>query len=149
MLLAPAASSGLKPQQQDPGRDVLPGFERTPLASLFFSRENIEVLQQGIRWCVFSESAGRHVISRQSDNELFIVMRSIFLQRGQNMPHDVITQVRDLNKAVLDYCVPQVLSAIDMYLHFQQDIAQLPAPLERAQLATNKGSRTLERTTLF
>lgn len=121
------------------------GQEATPLAALFFSRLNLDALQQGLRYRVYIESDGQHVISRQSDTELEVVMRSIFLQEARNDPTvDVVAQVRELNAKVLAFSVPRVLSEIEQYTAFQRDISALPQPLARGEMATNKGTRVLD-----
>ncbi len=113
--------------------------------AVFFSRVNTDALQDGIRYRVFQETGGEYVIGRQSDVELGLIMRSIYLQYGRNDEGGgTLSQVRDLNQRVLDYCVPLVTQELSMYMRYRQDVAQMPVPMDRGQLATTKGSRTLE-----
>lgn len=130
-------------QQTHDIRDIR-NIDMTPLARLFFSRLNLDALQQGLQWRVFSESGGRYNISRQSDTELHIIMRSIYLQESRNIPHDIVGQVRVLNASVLEFCVPRILEEIRMYTQFQQDISTMPVPLPRGEIASQKGSRVLD-----
>lgn len=118
-------------------------IDASNLADLFFSKMNMDALQQGIRWRVFSESGGKHTISRQSDTEIHIIMRSIYLQEGRNDPVDIVAQVRELNGKVLDFCVPRILEEIRMYTQFQHDISAMPVPMPRGEIASQKGSRVL------
>ena len=53
-------------------------LEETELSNIFFSNQNIDALQMSIRYGVNQRSG--QVISTQSENELYIVMRSIMLQ---------------------------------------------------------------------
>ena len=124
-------------------RDIR-GLESTPLSSIFFSRENIDALQDGIRWRVHVESSGRYTISRQSETELRIIMQSIFLQESKNDPNDILGQVRDLNARVLAFCVPRIVNEISIYLKYQSDVGKLPVPFSRGELATSKGTKVLE-----
>ncbi len=122
--------------------------EASSATDLFMSRVNVDAVQEGIRYRVYVESNGRHVIDRQSDVELSLVMRSILLQRGRNDDGEgmrgAVEQVRELNAEVLAWCVPRVLSELDQYLHYRDDVSSLPVPMQRGGLSTNKGSRSLE-----
>ena len=110
---------------------------------VFFSAANVDALQEGLRYGVYRASGGRHVIGRQSDMELGLIMRSVYLQYGRNEARDVLAQVRELNAQVLQFAVPRVASEVDAYVHYRNDIERLPQPMERGQLATSKGDRTL------
>ena len=46
---------------------------------------------------VFNESKGEFKIGRQSDLQLQIIMRSIFLSYGRNINTDINTQINELN----------------------------------------------------
>lgn len=116
----------------------------SPLSELFFSKCNMDALQQGIRYKVWVETDGKHVIGRQSDNELKIVMRSIFYQYAKHDKRPLVEQVRELNAYVLAWSVPEVLSNLQQYEAYRRDASTLPMPLERAQLSTTKGTKVLE-----
>ena len=52
----------------------------TAVSKVFFSLDNIDLLQRGIRNKILNLTEGDINISRQSDDELKIVMRSIYYQ---------------------------------------------------------------------
>lgn len=114
------------------------------VSNLFFSCNNIDALQDGIRYRIYKETNGKHVIGRQSDQDLKIIMRSIYLQYSKNLPTNVISQVKELNALVLDWSVKEVLSNLKQYDTYRKDVSTLPVPLELGQLMTSKGTRTLE-----
>jgi hypothetical protein len=114
------------------------------LSQVFFSSANIDALQQGIRYRIYQETDGQHVIGRQSDTELKIVMRSMYYQYARHDNRPVVVQVRELNRYVLDWVVPEVLSNLKQYMVYRKDASSLPVPLERAQLSTMKGTKVLE-----
>jgi Family of unknown function (DUF5761) len=124
-------------------------YKRTPLSDLFFSAENIDALQEGIRYRIYVESDNQYVIGRQSDTELKIVMRSIFIDYARHDPNNLVEQVRELNKRVLDWVVPEVLTNIKQYYMYRRDASTLPMPMERASLMTSKGTRVLEVKSFF
>lgn len=121
--------------------------DMTPASRIFLSRANVDALQDAIRYRVYVETQGRHVIGRQSDVELGLVMRSVLLQSGRNRDRDgrggTLADVRALNAEVLAYCVPRIVSEILQYINYRMDISTLPVPMQRSGIATQKGSRAL------
>ena len=59
-----------------------------------------------------------------------MIMRSIYLQ---NVKHgnNVRQQVRDLNKLVCDYSVPQIYGEADGYMKYKRDISTMATPIQR------------------
>jgi hypothetical protein len=119
----------------------IPQVERTCVSTIFFSEENIEALQQGLRYMVYRESGGTIVIGKQSRDELSIIMRSCFLEHSRNLPFQLLEQVRDLNKRVLDYSVPRVVTEARANLKYQEDITNLPVPMARGAWTSRAGLR--------
>jgi hypothetical protein len=102
---------------------------KSKLHNLFFSKTNINHIQQTIIKEVWLQSNKKHLITRQSDMELKIVMRSIFLQNGKHNFNNIIKQIKVLNQIIIDYCVPNILSNIELYLGYKKHISFLPEPL--------------------
>lgn len=105
----------------------------SPLSLAFFSGENIDILQNGLRAGVYNMSNGKHIIERQNENELKIIMRSVFLQKSKNSPDGITQQIEVLNKNVLDYAVKQVYNGIVTYDHYRKDINTINMPIEPPQ----------------
>lgn len=140
-----AAGSGDRAACDQYRKQALTGtLTSTPVSDLYFSDTNLAAVQEGIRYRIYRETNGKHIIGRQSDTELRIIMRSIFLTYSRNMPGDVVAQVRELNRRVLEWAVPEVLSNLKQHITYMRDASTLPMPLERGELMTTKGSRTLE-----
>jgi hypothetical protein len=114
-----------------------------PVASLFFSEHNTNILQDGIRYSVFSQTTPNKIIEKQSKNELLIIMRSIYLQYSRNLPTNVVDQVRTLNTRVIDYAVPTILREMTQFTNYKNDISKLPIPLEQPQNVSTKGTAVL------
>ena len=119
-------------------------LDETAVGRLFFSRVNVDALQHGLRYRVHTASGGALTIGRQSDVELGIVMRSVYMQNGRNGAGDPLEEVRELNGIVLDWAVPRVTAAAEQYLRYRTDVARLPEPMPRGEFASNKGTRVLE-----
>jgi hypothetical protein len=114
-----------------------------PISSLFFSEHNIDILQNGIRFSVFSKTENNMVIDKQSENELLIIMRSVYLQYCKHLPYNITSQVKELNTKVIDYSVPKILVEINQHVNFKNDISKLPIPLEHPKDMSQKGSKFL------
>lgn len=118
--------------------------ETTPVSDLFFSQVNVDALHEGIRYLVYKYSSCRHVISRQSDDELQTVMRGIYMSHCKNLPYNVKDQVRDLNALVLDFCVPRILREIGMFLKHRQELLRNPLPIMRPEYMSSAGTKSLQ-----
>jgi len=114
-----------------------------------FSLKNIDLLQQGIRNKILNVTYGKINISRQSDDELKIIMRSIYFQYGQNRNINIIEQVLELNTLVIEWSVPQIISNFKQSQQYIKDISTLPEPLERSILPSTKGTKTLNITNMY
>lgn len=124
--------------------DSLRGIQQqSPLSDLFFSRVNLDALQQGIRYRVYTQTDKKRVIGRQSDTELEVIMRSIFLQHSNTASGSLVDKVRGLNEKVLAFCVPIVLREIQQYATYRNDISQLPVPMDRQQNVSSAGDKFL------
>lgn len=104
-------------------------WDGTPLSNAFFSGENIQILQNGIRAGVYKRSNGQYVIGPQDCDSLKIVMRSVFLQYSANQPDNIPQQIEQLNNLVLNYCVQQVYSEAQGYMKYVDDASTLVVPM--------------------
>ena len=107
------------------------------LSQTFFSRENIQILQNGIRSGVYHRSNSQYTIGPQDCDSLKIVMRSVFLQHSSNLPYDIPNQINELNKIVLKYCIQQVYSEAQGYMKYISDVSTLAVPIAHPVLAKN------------
>jgi hypothetical protein len=124
-------------------------LDSTEVSKLFFSLKNIDILQQGIRNKILNVTNGKINISRQSDDELKIIMRSIYFQYGQNRNDNICMQVLDLNTRVIEWSVPQIITNFKQSQQYIKDISTLPEPLERSILPSKKGTKTLNITNMY
>ena len=111
--------------------------EETGLSEVYFSTNNISLLQSAIRYEV-KLSTGK-VIDRQSVNELSTVMRSIYLQNGNPMvsSNSIKKEVVKLNTMVIDYCSEQISTQVKQHQGYIRKLTTLPIPIERPQQVDN------------
>lgn len=127
-------------------RDPLEGvWEPNLLSQVFFSAENVQILQNALRAGVHRLSQGSFVIPPQNQDALKIIMRSVFLQNSRNAPDHIREQVEEMNGIVLDYAIPNVYNEAVAYVKYLRDQSTLVVPMEREvrpdreykQLSTN------------
>ena len=114
------------------------------VSELFFSQENVKIIQTGIINSVFNISEGQYLINNQSEQELKIIMRSMYFQYGKNLNYDIIEQIKELNTLVIRWSVDEIIKNIKQYIEYKKSISTLPMPMERAVLPSQKGTKTLE-----
>lgn len=122
-------------------------IEETRVSDLYFSTNNINILQLGIYNKILNDTRGKYSVGRQSDDELKIIMRSIYFQHSKNLSTNIKEQVKSLNTKVIEWCVPQIITNIKQSEKYITDISSLPEPLDRFQSTSLKGTKTLEMKT--
>ena len=123
-------------------------WDSTTLSQVFFSEQNIQIIQNGIRAGVYKKSNGQYTIGPQDCDSLKIIMRSVFLQYSANQPNNISEQITELNKIVLDYCIQQVYSEAQGYMTYVNDVSTLVVPIERPVMTSNN-DRQLELKSWF
>ena len=112
-------------------KDAMKGNqERNVLNETFFCKENIRIIQNGIKAGVYERSHQRFVIGDQDEDNLKIIMRSIYLQYAEHKPDHITEQVERLNKYVLEYAVPNVYNELIGYLKYCRDQSTLVTPID-------------------
>ena len=128
--------------------EALYGIQETsPLNQLFFSKKNMDIIQNMIRYNVFIKSESRFVIDRQSDIELEIVMRGIYLQYSPNLQTNIKEQLEYLDKLVTDYAVAQIIPEVEQYFGYMKEIEYMPQPIDLPINLSSKGTRSLRSVT--
>ena len=127
------------------GNDLLRGnIEQTAVSKAFFSVENLNYLQSQIQREVYVRSGPKkYRIDPQDVDEVQMIMRGMFLQYARNNPFDIKGQVDELNKWVIDWSVPRIMSEIDQHLYYLKDISHMPIPLQQPMNMSSAGTRSL------
>lgn len=98
-------------------------WEDTVLSKAFFSKENIQIIQNGIRAGVYAKSNKQYVINPVSCDTLKNTMQSVFEQYAANQPTNITEQIQNLNQIVLNHCIFHAYSEAQGYLRYLQDIS--------------------------
>lgn len=118
-------------------------WDETILSKAFFSNENIQILQNGIRAGIYKKSNGQYIIGPQDCDSLKIIMRSVYLQHAANQEKNIVGQIKQLNKIVLDYCIQQVYSEAQGYIKYINDVSTLAVPIAHPVMANNNDRQLL------
>lgn len=116
-------------------------LEKTPLNQSFFSSPNFQIIQNKIRKTVYDKSG--EIIDPVSTDDLFMVMRAIYLQSGRNLPYNIMEQIEDLNERVATWCIPKILAEVSMFKTYTKDISSLPVPLSHPVNQSSAGTKSL------
>lgn len=130
-------------------QNVLAGnFQRSPLSDSYFSKQNIQYIQNGIRQGVYDKSQRRISVDQQPDDQIVMVMRSMYLQYSKNLDTNIETQVKDLNRLVLNFCVNNVFNEAVAYLKYREDASTMHIPIIHP-IYSNKTNKVLEQKPWF
>jgi hypothetical protein len=113
-------------------------WENSPLSGAFFSKENMKILQNGIRAGVYQKSGETQVIGEQDYDTLKIIMRSIFLENAKNAPTDIRGQIQELNQIVMNYCIDQIMIELKGYMIYLKDITSMHVPIDHPKMSNVK-----------
>lgn len=116
-------------------------YEKSKLSIKYFDKSNVDHLQKQMITQVFKLTNNK--IGRQSDDELLIIMKSIFLQYGRNDDNNINKQIEELNSRVLEYSVNNIVSSIKQYNHYIKDITTEIKTMDMPQYVDSKGEKSL------
>lgn len=133
--------------KRDYNRILAGTLTMTPLTKLYFSPQNVKAIQNAIRYKVWAKSSGKLIIAEQDETDLVIVMRSIYLQYGRNVPTGLTTQISELNERVCDSILPGIVSNALQYRQYLVDKDSLPTPMNRPTCMNNAGTKQLKSVT--
>ena len=130
-------------------------YGETLLTFLFFSQKNVDNIQKLIRMLVYKHT--KEVIDDQSNTELLVVMRSIFLayskhpklldesmseQERKKLLLQYTDEVDRLNQLVIDSTVPLIVSQLQQYLVYLSDASSPLRVMEKPLSTTVKGTKS-------
>lgn len=117
-------------------------WEENTLSKVFFSKENIRIIQNGIRAGVYKLSNNKYIIDNQEPEQLELIMRGIYIEYSKNIPSNIRQQIEILNEKVIDYCTYKVFQEAQGYLKYLRDSNASPNLLNYPSYTTK--SKQLE-----
>jgi hypothetical protein len=94
----------------------------TDVENLFFSDENIEIINKQLILSVWKKSDKQYKIGPQDKNKLYIVMRYVFIEYARNLPYDLTKQINELNCIIVNMILPDIITNFEQKLGYLRDI---------------------------
>ena len=111
----------------------------TPLNTLFFSDFNKNLLQRGIRQA-FKNKTGI-AIDYQNPDDLYGIMRMVFINNSGDHYNRVNEQVREINTRVIETAVGQIHTGVSQYMAYNRDIDTISVPLDQPVNTSTVGKK--------
>ena len=111
----------------------------TPLNNLFFSEFNINILQRGIRQD-FKNKTGIS-IDKQNVNDLYSIMRVVFINNSGDHNANVQEQVRFMNGIVIKTATGQIQTGVSQLMGYLHDTDKNVVPIDRPVSTTTYGNK--------
>lgn len=112
------------------------------LTDVFFSYENIEMINKQLVLTVYKKSGKKFKIPFQKKEDLMVVMRFIYDKDARHLPFKIKEQIKQLNCSVIKEILPNIFTQIEQnitYLkHLDKPLNPLPPPVN-----VNKLNKTL------
>tara|TARA_B110000503_G_scaffold122546_1_gene187245 strand:+ start:13719 stop:14120 length:402 start_codon:yes stop_codon:yes gene_type:complete len=111
----------------------------TPLNTLFFSEFNKNLLQRGIRQA-FKDRTGIS-IDYQNGDDLYGIMRVVFINNSGDHHKDVNKQVKVMNARVIDTAMSQIQTGVSQYIAYVNEIDTISSPMDHAVNTSTVGKK--------
>jgi hypothetical protein len=98
------------------------------LSKIFFSNENIDIVQKMLIMAVHNKVRVR--IPYQNRDNLLIAMRHVYTLYSKELPCQYKEQIRELNSRVIEWVLPDVVTAVEQHLAYIRDISNSHPLLE-------------------
>ena len=124
--------------------------ERTIISDLFLSEKNIKLIHLKIINSIREKYNNN--ISKQSKNELLIIMRSVYLNNCTNNfsnKNEIKKELKRLNELAINYCVNNIIKNIKSYELYLDKINNNLNPIDLPKPTTVKGDNILELKPFF
>tara|TARA_B100001559_G_C16467256_1_gene607192 strand:- start:762 stop:1256 length:495 start_codon:yes stop_codon:yes gene_type:complete len=102
----------------------------------FFNDSNINTLQLEIQRGVKQMSNNQYNVGKQNEDQLKMIMNSIFVENSRNQNTDAASAIKSLNTLVLQYAIPQVFNSVESHIKYKRDITNIATPMSNPVMTT-------------
>jgi hypothetical protein len=114
------------------------------VGEIFFSERNINRLQKQIKKEIYERSRHKYKLEEDQDiADLLVAMRGIYQLHGRFLPDHLVHQVKDLNKKLVNFVIPDMLTQIKQYYGYLKDVNEPIKPIDRPMNVSYAGRKTL------
>jgi hypothetical protein len=119
-------------------------YSQEPVGQVFFSERNIKRLQKQIKDVIYEKSNHKFIVDEDQDPaDILVAMRGVYQLHGKFMMTKIVHQVKDLNKKLVNFVVPDMMTQIKQYYGYLKDVNEPLKPIDRPMNVCNAGRRTL------
>ena len=111
----------------------------TQLNTLFFSEFNVNLLQRGIRQTFKNKTD--IAIDYQNTDDLYGIMRMVFINNSGDHYNNVNGQVKELNTRVINTAISQIQTGVSQYIVYARDIDTISVPLDQPVNTSTTGNK--------
>lgn len=119
-------------------------LENSILSKTFFSKKNMDIIQNKLKWLVYEHSNKQYIIGKQDENELLIIMRSIYLEYSKNLPVSIKEQIGFLNEKVYEDIFPKLYSNVKQYINYLADVSNPYKIMNRPEYINQSGTKSYD-----
>jgi len=116
------------------------------LSEVFFSRENIRKIQQGITYYIKKITKNKVLIDDQPTEDIIVRMQYTYYTYGKYLQTNVDQQVRELNMITIKELLPEIITQIKQYLGYIKTISRPPDVMDQPINVSKTGRKTLPST---
>ena len=121
------------------------------VSRVFFSKENIGLLQRRIIREIMKITNGQYLIETQDENDLLTVMKAIYSDNPSDLDlvtnNDIRNYIARLNNIVIADIVPDIISELKTYFRYLDDVFGPQHVLDRPVNVSNAGKKLLPSST--
>tara|TARA_Y100000741_G_C18205119_1_gene539303 strand:- start:151 stop:651 length:501 start_codon:yes stop_codon:yes gene_type:complete len=126
-------------------RDALKGVKQdNSLSKTFFSKENIQIIQNGLRAGVYKMSQKKYVIGEQSYDNIKLIMQDAYYEHALNHPTNIAEQIDVINHKIFDKYVPKLFNEYVGYINYRNDVSTIKEPMFYPKQSGDKDFKNLE-----
>ena len=119
-------------------------YSPTPLGELFFSRDNMNRIQNKIKKELYIRTKGKYVLNvAQNESDLLIVMRAVYISDAMHEPYRLVHQTKMLNHLTVERIIPDMISMIKQEEQYLYDISHPINPIALPVNINSKGNKAL------
>jgi len=115
------------------------------LSRLFFSSENMKRIQKQIKQEIYLRTKKQFRLDdNQDESDLLVAMRAVYMEHCRFLPNQIVRQIKDLNKKVVNEVVPDMITSMMQSYAYLKEINSpreiMPQPLN----VSNHGRKLLK-----
>lgn len=117
-------------------------MQDSKLKQMFFSSENVNRIQKKIKKEIYIRTKKKYKLNvDQDEHTLFLRMLDVFKEKARHLPDNLVRQTKELNAEVVNYVAPDMITQIEQYYGYIEDINEPLKPIMRPMNVSSAGRK--------